>query len=211
MLHFYHFPCNVIYFSPFQFLNWLFHELLPFYRHPTCSHTRALNVWQNLLFWQKNTDAKPSESVARNQISSLRLITLAASHNSLCRRLNRAPSRCLHFLPLAATYCLLLLLTVRSPKHWATRHALLRITLIGNTHWPTLLENWQTPLFMFHFSQGEALRTLGSAWLLLGQKKTVCEQDARGTQIKKVVVFKYKTRGRKYAMGCLCTGLGGNE
>lgn len=41
-----------------------------------------------------------------------------------------------------------------------------------------------------------------SAQLLLGQKKTVCAQDARGTQIKKVVVFKYKTGGRNYAMGC---------
>lgn len=177
------FSRNGNYFNPFAFLNWLFNELLLFHRHPTWSHTCALHIWQKLLFWQTNTNAKSTESEARNQISSPRFITLVASHNSRTTnysRLNGAPSCCLHFLPLAATYCLLLFLTVRSPKHWVTRRALLRITLIGNTHWPTLLENWQTPLFMFHFSQCEALRTVSRAAFRTKENSvcTRCQRDA---------------------------------
>lgn len=82
------------------------------------------------------------------------------------------PSCCLHFLPLTATYCLLLVLAVWLAKHRGAGRALLDITPMG-THWLTLLGSWQTQLFIFHFFFFFFLPRLvhGSARLLLGQKK----------------------------------------
>ncbi len=107
---------------------------------------------------------------------------------------------CLHFLPLTATYCVLLVLAVWLPKHRVTRGALLDITLMG-THWLALLENWQTVLFIFHFSQGKDL-CMGHLGWFWDKRQQYGMKNAWREQREKFVL-QYK-REKHYVMYHLC-------